>query len=158
MPFQVPSDLVLVVDDDPAIHRLIGRLLRLHGFRPLLASTPQEAIELADRYAVDAFILDLGLRGAHTGLDVLRSFRTRPRYHDVPVLILTGRPTLSAADEATLRQYRADVFFKPQKLHVLIDHLKHVLRDRHPAPRGAAHTAAAKNWPPAEAAGAGSGV
>ena len=119
--------VVLVVDDDPSIHRLLGRLLTAHGFTPLHAETLSQAIEMAERGGIDALILDLGLRGSQSGLDILRWLRARPRYADTPVLILTGSPSLSEDQEAAIEHHGARVFFKPQKMSLLIDYLKEAL-------------------------------
>ncbi len=126
-----PSNgVVLVVDDDPSIHRLLGRLLTLHGFTDLHAETLSQTIEIAEGGHVDALILDLGLRGAQSGLDILRWLRARPRYAETPVLILTGSTTLSEDQEAAIEHHGARVFFKPQKMNLLIEHLKQALEER----------------------------
>ena len=124
------SGVVLVVDDDPSIHRLLGRILRLHGFRPMHAESLSEAIGIAERHTVRGVILDLALRGEQSGLDVLRWFRSRGRQASVPVLVLTGAPELTEDQAAAIEHHHAEVFFKPQRLHLLIDRLKAVLADR----------------------------
>ena len=83
-----PSDTksVLVLDDDPSVHRFLERLLRLHGFKPRLASTVAEARSVAESIQLAAFILDVQLRGGESGLDVLRWVRTQPRWDQTKVL------------------------------------------------------------------------
>jgi two-component system response regulator VanR/two-component system response regulator Irr len=124
-----PSDSksVLVLDDDPSVHRFLERMLRLHGFKPRLASTVRETITAAESLQVAAFILDVRLRGDESGLDVLAWLRSTPRYASVPVLMLTGLTHLSEDEEAIIRKDRAYVFYKPEKLHLLIDQLKRLV-------------------------------
>jgi DNA-binding response OmpR family regulator len=121
------SKSVLVLDDDPSVHRFLERLLRLHGFKPRLAGTVAEATALAESTQLAAFILDVQLRGGESGLDILTWLRTQPRYQSVPVLMLTGL-ILSDDEHATVRRHTAHVFYKPEKLHLLIDQLKRLVR------------------------------
>ncbi len=118
---------VVVLDDDPAMHRLLQRLLRLHGFKPLLANTVGELATIADSVRVRAFVLDVRLRGRESGLDALAWLRSHPQYRDAPVLMLTGVTALSEDEEAIIRRDRAYVFYKPARLHLLIDQLKRLV-------------------------------
>ncbi len=44
---QAAGETILVVEDDPAILRLTGKLLQDLGYRPLLADSVEKALELA---------------------------------------------------------------------------------------------------------------
>jgi two-component system KDP operon response regulator KdpE len=118
--------LVLVVDDDPSIQHLLERLLRLHGFMPLHATNVAEAISVATSKRVEAVVLDLGLRGGDSGMDVLQALRQHSAYSSVPVLVLTGL-LLTNEDEETLRQHHAEVLVKPQPMHRVIEYLKRTI-------------------------------
>jgi len=121
------SKSVLVLDDDPSVHRFLERLLRLHGFKPRLASTVPETVAVAESTQIAAFILDVQLRGSESGLDVLAWLRAHPRYASVPVLMLTGLSRLSEDEEAIIQKDHAYLFYKPEKLHLLIDQLKRLV-------------------------------
>jgi DNA-binding response OmpR family regulator len=123
-PFRRP--LVLIVEDDATIQHLLERLLRLHAFTPLHATTFAEAISVTQAKKIDAMILDLELRGGDSGIDVLESLRQRTAYANTPVLVLTGG-TLSPDDAETLRGHRTEVLFKPQPMHRVIDYLKRMV-------------------------------
>ncbi|OQC20916.1 MAG: Blue-light-activated protein [Planctomycetes bacterium ADurb.Bin069] len=58
-------ETVLVIDDDGAVRELIAAALREHGYRPLTAATPEEALALWNRHedAIDLCIADVLLRG-----------------------------------------------------------------------------------------------
>jgi len=119
----VRKPLILVVDDDPSIQHLLERLLRLHAFTPLHATNIAEAIEVTQSKKVDAVVLDLGLRGGDSGIDVLRWLRQQAAYSSTPVLVLSGL-LLGPEDEQTLRYYNAELLSKPQPMHRVIDYLK----------------------------------
>jgi len=91
------------------------------------AETLSQAISIADRHRIGAVILDLGLSGAQSGLDVLRWFRSRGDHLELPILILTGERILSEDQEAAIAHHRAELFFKPQNLRALIDRLEELL-------------------------------
>ena len=59
------APLVLVIDDEPAVRTVIGRLLTKQGFRVLLAGSGQEGIQLFEANAADIrlVVLDWHLPG-----------------------------------------------------------------------------------------------
>ena len=78
---------LLVVDDDPDLRDMLGRLLVAEGYEVDKASTGAEALKaLGDRRA-DLVILDVVL-AAEDGFEVLAAIR---RSSNVPVILLTGR-------------------------------------------------------------------
>jgi two-component system, OmpR family, KDP operon response regulator KdpE len=78
---------VLVVDDEPAILRVVQTNLSGHGFRVDTAATGQEALETAGRVHPDLVLLDLGLPDMD-GVDVIRSIRERAA---TPIVVLSAR-------------------------------------------------------------------
>jgi DNA-binding response OmpR family regulator len=124
------AGVVLIVDDDAAVRDLLGRMLSLRGFGAMPAETLSQAITIADSQKIGAVILDLGLSGAQSGLDVLRWFRARGDHLELPILILTGERILSEEQEAAIAHHRAELFFKPQNLRALIDRLDELLTRR----------------------------
>jgi len=126
MPVDSPG-VVLIVDDDAAVRELLGRMLNSRGLASLPAETLSQAITLAEREPIAAVILDLGLSGAQSGLDVLRWFRSRGDHLQLPILILTGERMLSEEQEAAIAHHRAELFFKPQNLQALISRLQTLL-------------------------------
>lgn len=88
---------VLLVDDDAAVLRDYGRMLRAHGFVvDQSASGPLGLERLADvRY--DVIISDVSMPDM-TGLEFLRSVRARDL--DTPVVLMTGMPDIDSAVQA----------------------------------------------------------
>jgi two-component system KDP operon response regulator KdpE len=78
---------VLVVDDEPAILRVVHTNLSGHGFRVDTAATGHEALEATTRVRPDVILLDLGLPDMD-GLEVIRAIRSRT---PTPIVVLSAR-------------------------------------------------------------------
>src|SRR5262245_5822073 len=81
------SPLVLLVDDEPPIRRLVHTSLTAEGYRVLEAETGEQAVRLAAQQPPDLVILDLGLPDID-GQAVLRRLR---EWLTAPILILSAR-------------------------------------------------------------------
>jgi len=81
---------VLLVDDDPAMLRLLEVNFRLEGFETVTASHGIEALTAAEEHRPDAVVLDVMLPGID-GFEVQRRMRADPELAGVPVVFLTGR-------------------------------------------------------------------
>jgi len=79
--------LILVIDDEPQIHRFLGPALEAAGYRVLRADNAAEGLRLAASRAPDAVLLDLGLpdMDGQQALIQLRAFSP------VPVLVVSAR-------------------------------------------------------------------
>jgi two-component system sensor histidine kinase RpfC len=55
--------VILVIDDEPTIRKMVSRLLERAGYRARAAATPGEALELVGVEHFDAVICDLHLAG-----------------------------------------------------------------------------------------------
>ncbi len=78
---------ILVVEDEPAIARLVRDYLEQAGFAVVVTGDGNEAIRRAQATSPDLVVLDLGLPG-RDGLDVTRELR---RSSDVPIIVVTAR-------------------------------------------------------------------
>ena len=81
---------VLLVDDDPAMLRLLEVNFRLDGFQISTATHGEEAIAAIRSSPPDVVVLDLMLPGID-GLEVHRRMREDPALAPIPVVFLTGR-------------------------------------------------------------------
>ena len=81
-------DIVLVIDDDPAVLDLMQRVLVKEGFRPVLGDDPRKAVALARAVKPTAIILDVLMPGMN-GWEVLRDLKADPELETVPVVMLT---------------------------------------------------------------------
>jgi EAL domain-containing protein (putative c-di-GMP-specific phosphodiesterase class I)/CheY-like chemotaxis protein len=96
-PTAVRVHRVLIVDDERAMVRGLAKLLELAGYFVVTAYDGREAITLIESSAFDVIVSDIRMPGMD-GLTLLRAIRTRDL--DVPVVFLTGSPTLETAVEA----------------------------------------------------------
>jgi two-component system, OmpR family, KDP operon response regulator KdpE len=78
---------ILVVDDEPQIHRVLRPALSACGYDVLEALTGREGLRMIAASAPDAIILDLGLPDID-GQEVLTQART---FSKSPILILSAR-------------------------------------------------------------------
>jgi len=79
--------LILAVDDEAGILRLIKLELSSQGFRVVVANDGEEALRIAEQQRPDIVVLDI-LMPDMTGLEVMRRLRERTQ---VPVILLTGK-------------------------------------------------------------------
>ena len=93
----VRGSRILVVDDDPDILALANRALSQDGHVVIEASSGLEALALIDKQVPDLLVLDL-LMPILSGLEVLKTLRSRPATAALPVVLLTAMD-----DEATTR-------------------------------------------------------
>jgi EAL domain-containing protein (putative c-di-GMP-specific phosphodiesterase class I) len=89
---------VLVVDDEEQLRRLVERMLARAGIAVETADGGQTALELLRRgRRFDCIVSDLMMPGMD-GMELLRQIRHLDL--DVPVIFLTGNPSLTSAMEA----------------------------------------------------------
>jgi two-component system KDP operon response regulator KdpE len=81
------SPRILVIDDEPQIHRFLRPALEANGFEMLSAMTGSEGLAALTHRPPDAVVLDLGLPD-QDGQDVLIAAR---RIYEGPILILSAR-------------------------------------------------------------------
>lgn len=126
--------MVLVVDDEPKIRRLVSSYLEREGHTVLSAASGAEALELA--VGADLMILDLGLPD-RAGQDVARQVRENL---EMPIIILTARA--GEADRiAGLRLGADDYVSKPFSPGELVARVAAVLRRSAPeGPAGGARS------------------
>ena len=78
---------VLVIDDEPQIHRFLSPALDAAGYEPRRADSGQEGLRAIALWNPDAVVLDLGLPDMD-GKDVLRRAR---EFYQGPIIILSAR-------------------------------------------------------------------
>jgi FixJ family two-component response regulator len=84
------NERVLVVDDDPAMLRGVARVLRQHGYEPVLFPTAEAFKNYSNYEEAACIILDINLNDG-SGID-LRQRLTAARI-SVPVIYITANET-----------------------------------------------------------------
>ncbi|MSV30558.1 MAG: response regulator, partial [Bryobacterales bacterium] len=82
------ASVVLVIDDDPAVHDLMRRSLARDGFRVLCARNGEEGLAMAREMKPDAITLDVMMPGLD-GWSVLSTLKSDPAVADIPVVMVT---------------------------------------------------------------------
>ena len=115
---------VLVVEDDPALQRMILAYFEENNIRTLVASGRQEMVNQLGSAEVRLVILDLRL-GEEDGLDLLREIRASS---DVPIIIITGHRRDEIDRVVGLELGADDYLTKPFSLRELLARVRAVLR------------------------------
>ena len=115
---------VLVVEDDPALQRMILNYFADNSIRGLVASGREEMTRQLEGTEVSLVILDLRL-GDEDGLDLLRLVRSNS---DVPVIIITGHRRDEIDRIVGLELGADDYLTKPFNLRELLARVRAVLR------------------------------
>jgi DNA-binding response OmpR family regulator/signal transduction histidine kinase len=114
---------VLVVDDDPALRRVVTHGLEDAGYHVLTASEGQAALEMLAQHAPDLVLLDVMLPGTD-GFALMSQLR---EWTSVPIIMLTAR----AAEQDVVRGLHRgadDYVTKPFRLSELLARIAAVLR------------------------------
>jgi len=124
--FDKPAESILVVDDDPIIARLLEIELMSAGYEVGLASTGEQALEVAQEKRPDLILLDVLMPGMD-GFEVARRLRADPRTLPVSIIMLTATG-LSASRLEGLNAGADDYIVKPFDTPELLARVKGVLR------------------------------
>jgi CheY-like chemotaxis protein len=122
---------VLVVDDMPAIRRMLRQMLQALGVRGQIqeAMDGVEAWETLQEQFYELVVCDINMPRMN-GLELLRRFRADPRYETTPFLMITGEVTeevVAAAAESEVDGY----LLKPFKINTLESRLRTIILNKH---------------------------
>ncbi len=87
-PTTASPNTILVIDDDPVVQDLMGRVLTKEGFRVVGALRGDEGLRLAETLRPGAITLDIMMPGMD-GWAVLSALKTRPHLAGIPVVVVT---------------------------------------------------------------------
>jgi two-component system nitrogen regulation response regulator NtrX len=118
------SRRVLVVDDEESILRSLRGVLEDEGFEVIVAATGEQALEAVEKEDPDLMLLDVWLPGID-GLETLE--KTRRRFPDLPVVMMSGHGTIETAVKAT-RLGALDFVEKPLNLDKVLLCVDNALR------------------------------
>ncbi|HNC24186.1 MAG TPA: ATP-binding protein [Opitutaceae bacterium] len=118
------SRRVVLVDDDPQQHTLVGDFLRHHGFDVISFESALPALADIERVEPGLAIVDINMPGM-TGLELIARLRKLPDRRGLPIIAATA---LAEADEAErCHQAGADVHLpKPISLVALAQHVARI--------------------------------
>lgn len=90
--------LLLLVEDDAAFARTLGRSLERRGYRVLRASSQGEALALLSNHSPGYAVVDLKLHGDASGLACVQALHAHSA--DMLIVVLTGFASIATAVEA----------------------------------------------------------
>ena len=117
---------IVVVEDDPAIQRVLSLALRVAGYEVESASSGDAGLDLVLRTRPDLVLLDLMLPGLD-GISVCRRLRSDATTRAIPIIMLTAK----VAAEDIVRGLDAgadDYVTKPFQKDVLLARIRAALR------------------------------
>jgi CheY-like chemotaxis protein len=114
---------ILVVDDDPAVLRLLETALTHFGHLPSLCPDGATALEKAVPGAYDLLLLDYRM-GSPDGLEVLK--RLRQRGLETPVILMSSHFPEDVADRCA-DDRRTTLLLKPFHLRSLREEIERLL-------------------------------
>jgi two-component system, OmpR family, KDP operon response regulator KdpE len=119
----VTKPVVLVVDDEPQILRVMRASLPVRGYEVITASSGEEALTQLRKHVADVVILDL-VMPEMSGLEVCRRIR---EFSSVPIIVLSAKG--SEGDKVAALDLGADDYVtKPFGMDELMARVRAVLR------------------------------
>jgi EAL domain-containing protein (putative c-di-GMP-specific phosphodiesterase class I) len=91
------SPRILLIDDEPSLLRMFKTVLGNMGFQSEEARSGPEALARLTKTSFDVVVSDINMPGG-TGLEFLRNVREHDL--DVPVILMTGKPSLTSSNQA----------------------------------------------------------
>ncbi|NPV10118.1 MAG: response regulator [Anaerolineae bacterium] len=104
----------MVVEDTASVAKLVATHLETAGYRPTVASSGQQALDLTSHTLPDLFVIDVMMPGLD-GFELTRRLRADPRTAGIPIVILTARNTVedkikgfeAGADDYVVKPFEA---------------------------------------------------
>ena len=109
--------LVLIVDDEPNVRKVLAALLEQSGYATAQAGSGEEALALVRAEDPDLVLTDLKMPGMD-GLDLLN--RLRREFGEIPVVMLTAHGTVATAVDA-MKRGAFDFLTKPFERAQVVD-------------------------------------
>jgi putative two-component system response regulator len=119
---------VLVVDDEPEVARLVGKILG-KDYNVLYASDGEEALERAAADVPDLILLDLNLPKLD-GWEVCRRLKATPKLEDIPVVLMTASSSTAEDANRGFKLGAAEFLVKPFVREVLVHNIERILGER----------------------------
>jgi DNA-binding response OmpR family regulator len=113
---------LLVVDDEPALRLLLAAYFKKQ-YEVLLAENGEQALEMLKLSKPQAMVVDISMEGMD-GLSLIRELRASTKWHQIPILVLSGNDTSNdrivalGADDYLIKP------FNPEELEVRLENIQ----------------------------------
>lgn len=116
---------ILIVDDDPQVHKMLSTVLSPKGFSVDSALEARSAWDKMQLHKPDLVILDIMMPDT-SGIELCQKIREQPALKSVLILMLSAKDTQS--DRIKGLQYGAnDYVTKPFHVSTLVHKIEHML-------------------------------
>lgn len=117
---------LLIVDDDPQVHKLIAKMLPLEIYAVRSAYSATEALNNVAEAAPDLIILDIMMPKV-SGIEVCNKIKENPATRDIMILILSAKDAQDDRIEGLT--HGADEYIaKPFHIKHLVRKIEHMLQ------------------------------
>ena len=116
--------LILIVDDEPQIRKLLQTGLKGHGYEVVTAADGVEGLAAVSQKRPDLLVLDIALGSGPNGIEVCQRLR---QWSQIPIIILSVRGDDRSKVQA-LNAGADDYLTKPFSMEELIARIQAVLR------------------------------
>ena len=125
----LPPSKVLIADDNPQIVELLEAYLEPLSTRVITAADGDAALAAVERELPDLVLLDI-MMPRRSGYEVCRILKDDPRYHDIPIIMVTALN--ESGDLERARECGSDDFLsKPVNKIELLARVQNLLKLRH---------------------------
>jgi len=108
--------IILVVDDEPMVHRSLSEMCKMFGYTTAHAYHIKDVTSIIEKYEPRVVLLDIFMPGQNT-FDMLQYFRQFPHLETVPIIVISGTNNTNAiasylkegADEFLLKPFHYDL-------------------------------------------------
>lgn len=117
---------IAIIEDHPEIRNSLVELIQINGYNTISAQDGKEGLALIKRSHPDLIVTDI-MMPQLDGFDLVKELRSNERYHDIPIIFLTARVTMS--DKLKGLEYGAnDYITKPFEIRELLLKIKNLLQ------------------------------
>jgi chemotaxis protein histidine kinase CheA/ActR/RegA family two-component response regulator len=125
-PVSARESYLLVVDDSPSVRRVVGGMLKAHGWETQTARDGVEALDVIARQRPSAVLLDIEMPRMD-GYELMATLRSDPQYRGLPLIVLTSRAAARHQQRAT--QLGANAYIvKPYQDEFLLSTIADLVR------------------------------
>ena len=121
------ADRILVVDDEDAIREIVSSMLSFANYQCRQAASGKEALALLDSGEEFELMLSDLMMAELDGIGLLE--KTKEKYHDMPVVMVTAVHDISVALRA-IRNGAYDYLLKPFEREQLLNTVRRALENR----------------------------
>ncbi|MBU3956566.1 response regulator transcription factor [bacterium] len=121
------SDVILVVEDDKNIAKLLKVSLGMSGYHSVFVRNGADGIKKLRAERISMILLDLGLPDIN-GWEVLRFVKNDNELFKIPIIVITGEYKRTVDSVKALDEGADDYIIKPFSPRVLLSRMKAILR------------------------------